>query len=244
VDAKRVFSFNNFLLTALSGAAQRIGFAHTESKGAYHQEIPLPGDVTYEPEILAALFGVFASSYTVPTLRLSLSLESLSRARAILSEKGIPGEGRPVAIHPGGRGTKQWPARHFAEVCRRLLQDPSVLLLVFMGPDEKGMEPLFPADARLWIVKSGKASELAAMLSHCRLLICNDTGALHVAAAVGTPTLSIFISSSPIRLAPRGEVHHVLDGSNGMSITPEKVAEKARQMMGGSPSCRISGIYT
>jgi ADP-heptose:LPS heptosyltransferase len=52
--------------------------------------------------------------------------------------------------------------------------------------------------------------ELAALLAQCRLCVCCDGGAMHVAAAVGTPTVAIFGAADPRRWAPWGPRHRVL----------------------------------
>lgn len=216
IDAKRAFSVNNFLLTALSGATSRIGFVHPGTERIYHREVPVPPDTIYEPEILAALFSAFEARYAVPAPRLPVSEALRATGRDALGDK------KPVAIHPGARGGKRWPTGHFAAVCEGLLKNPDINIVVFLGPDEKGMERFFPQGQRLQVVKPAQASDMAALLSRCRLLFCCDTGALHLAAAVGVPTLSVFLTTNPHRLAPKGGIHHVLDGSNGEKITPEK----------------------
>jgi heptosyltransferase-3 len=52
--------------------------------------------------------------------------------------------------------------------------------------------------------------ELAALLSLCRLFVGVDTAALHIAAAVGTPTIGIFGPTSPVSWAPRGALHRIV----------------------------------
>ena len=59
---------------------------------------------------------------------------------------------------------------------------------------------------------SGKTNlrQLGALLSMCKLTITNDSGAMHIAAAVKTPVVAIFGSTDPARTGPRGEGHTVL----------------------------------
>ena len=53
---------------------------------------------------------------------------------------------------------------------------------------------------------------LAAVFSHCACLICHDSAAMHISAAVGTPVVALFGPSRPIETAPRVSDHHVLEG--------------------------------
>jgi len=232
LDAKRVFSVNNFLLTVFSGAAFRIGFLHSDTPGKYNFEIPLNEEPFYEPVFLARLFSAFQPDYSVPALHLPLTAEMINQADIYLKRLDLPVPHRLIAVHPGGRGNKRWPPESFAQVCTGLLSEPDIIVFVFLGPDEATLETCFPEHIRLRIIRPRTPSVMAALFKSCRLLICNDTGPLHVAAAVGVPTVSIFLSTSPLRLAPQGPQHKVLDGTHGQYMTPDQVVQAVKQSAG------------
>lgn len=125
----------------------------------------------------------------------------------------LAGCARPwLAVNPGARWmTKRWPAERFADVANRtLLEAGGGTVLLLGGPGEEGIA----AECRKHLTVpirdfcgSTSLRELAALLSQCDMLLTNDTGPMHLAAAVGTPTVSLFTCTSPERAAPFGDNH-------------------------------------
>jgi heptosyltransferase-2 len=78
--------------------------------------------------------------------------------------------------------------------------------------------------------------EVAAILAQMDLVISNDTGIMHVAAAVGAPVLSLFGPTNPAQWAPVAERHRYLSAPSGdmTSISEEEVLNHARQMLAGT----------
>lgn len=100
-----------------------------------------------------------------------------------------------LGVCPGaGHASRRWPAPRFVEVIRSLAAQagPRFRALIFAGPEESE-ETLAPfrgvKEAR--IVRGLSIPQLTAALQHCRLLVTNATGPSHIAAAVGTPVVTI-----------------------------------------------------
>jgi ADP-heptose:LPS heptosyltransferase len=119
-----------------------------------------------------------------------------------------------VAVGPGSKWpSKLWPEARFEEVIRYLLStDERIYPIIVGGKDESSIgEHLLAA----W----GKGINLAGVLSprltsailhHCSLFLGNDTGAVHLAAAAGTPCVAVFSAQDlPGRWHPYGEQHIV-----------------------------------
>jgi lipopolysaccharide heptosyltransferase II len=110
---------------------------------------------------------------------------------------------------------KRWPLENFAAVARGLsTRWPEIEWRFFGAPGEAAMgEEL---EARLQGVKHrnfvGKTSlaQLVQNLKQCRLLLTNDTGTMHLAAALGVPTVSIFGSTEPVLTGPLGPHHRIV----------------------------------
>ena len=115
-----------------------------------------------------------------------------------------------VAVHPGASGrAKRWPPRHFAELGRSLSRDPNCRLLLLEGPLDgetvKEVRAGLAEDSARWeTVSIDNLSQLAAVLSRCRLYIGNDSGITHLAAALGIRTIALFLDTDPRVWAPRG----------------------------------------
>nr|WP_230417072.1 glycosyltransferase family 9 protein [Micromonospora tarapacensis] len=149
--------------------------------------------VYYQPEVIrylevAALVGAPATTVS-PTL--AVTDADRAEARTVLGEPERP----RVALHPGATDTRRrWPADRFGQVARTLHAD-GYEVLVTGTPAERDVVELVAASAGVPVrpqVGTLSLGGLAGCYAGCELVISNDTGPLHLAAAVGTPTVGIF----------------------------------------------------
>jgi ADP-heptose:LPS heptosyltransferase len=131
------------------------------------------------------------------------------------------GTGPILALAPSANWIgKTWPAERFAQVAMRLLRDPYApmqggRLMVLGGPgDTKAANALRDVARKGFIDLAGKADLVTAYacLKHARLFIGNDSGAMHLAAAAGTPTIGLFGPSDERLYAPWGDHARVVRG--------------------------------
>lgn len=159
-----------------------------------------------------------------------------------------------IALLPVSRWpSKNWPARCFADTAARIhgaLGTGSFHILGGGGDTAVCAElaAVLPGEV---FNHAGRASlvETGSRLTDMDLLIANDSGPVHMAAAVGTPTLVVFGPTDPARTGPYGSIHRVVQAAlpcqpcfsrscrcGGVpclaSVTPEEVAEVALQMLG------------
>ena len=122
---------------------------------------------------------------------------------------------RWVAVQPGARWPdKRWPAEYFADLVRQLAADfPDVRFAVMGGKDERelgaGIAAAAP-DRSLNLAGELTLPEMVEWLRLCAVMVTNDTGPMHVAAALGRPVLGLFGPTDPRRTGPYGQVEHVL----------------------------------
>ena len=135
------------------------------------------------------------------------------------AERLIPAGTPVLAIGPAANwGGKQWRAERFAEVAARLTADDAVLagarVAVIAAAHERAQaEPVLaaiPADRRLDLVGAGDLLTVAALLARTNLFIGNDSGLMHMAAAMGVPTLGLFGPSPDAIYAPWGRTTAVV----------------------------------
>jgi heptosyltransferase III len=127
------------------------------------------------------------------------------------------GRERPlVAMCPGSKqAAKRWPLDRYAVLGARLIAEGGADVAIIGGPDEARAAELVARDwpAGRWTVLAGSLSvlESAELLRRATLYVGNDTGAMHLAAAVGTPCVAIFAAREPGRSwHPYGTAHVVL----------------------------------
>lgn len=116
------------------------------------------------------------------------------------------GGSRLVGFFPGSNApARRWPTERFAAVARALT-DGGARAVVLGGAGERGLTRAV-ADAVPGAVDAGGATDLpglAAVLSLCHLVVTNDTGPMHLAGAVGTPTVTLWGPSDPAEVRPVG----------------------------------------
>ncbi|NWG04142.1 MAG: lipopolysaccharide heptosyltransferase II [Syntrophaceae bacterium] len=150
-----------------------------------------------------------------PSPKIFLREEDRKWAIQALAELGVPG-GKPlIGMNPGATYglAKCWHPERFGELGRRLAEQWQTNILLFGKEDE---QPIIHEIRRYLGTKgidlAGKTSllQLAALLERCALLVTNDTGTMHVAAAVGTPVVALFGSTPPHMTGPWGDHHAVV----------------------------------
>ena len=131
-----------------------------------------------------------------------------------LREAGWDGTSPIVALAPGAAygGAKRWPPEYFAELTRMFADDGIGSVLIGSPADAATAREVTRAIASpvLSLVGRTDLPTLAGVLASCRALVSNDSGAMHLAAAIGTPVVAVFGPTDDRATSPRGERHRVL----------------------------------
>jgi len=129
------------------------------------------------------------------------------------------GPGLKLALHLGAAWpTKRWPVPKFAEVASRAAERLGAAAVLVGGPGDRAAAGEFVSllssrgfgQRVLNVVGQSTLKQLAALLSQVDVLMSNDSGPMHLAAAVGTPVVGIFTCTSPYRSGPPGESHELV----------------------------------
>ena len=129
------------------------------------------------------------------------------RASEFLAESGARPHALRVAIGAGASygSAKCWPPSRFAEIASRLQAQNDADVILFGTAAESAVSSAIAAEMRQPPIDlTGKTAiaDLPALLSQCQLFIGNDSGAMHVAAAVGLPVVAVFGPTDPLGTAP------------------------------------------
>jgi heptosyltransferase II len=168
-----------------------------------------PRNVHHIHQYLHLVASLGASSEPLPPL-LTVAPEELSAAAAKFQLEREPAHGRPVfGLNPGAEygPAKRWPLERFIAAAQEIQRRTNCLWLLLGGPsDVPAATALHSAirNPQSAILLAGQTSlrELMALLKLCRVLLTNDTGPMHVAAALGTPVVVPFGSTSPELTGP------------------------------------------
>jgi ADP-heptose:LPS heptosyltransferase len=231
------------LLAYLSGAKYRIGAGEIDGEGnpsGVFFNCPVTLDwreSEHRHQALRNLDNAQVLHLNVADLssQIELTEEESRGARAFVIDLRLQ-VGSFVVYHVGaGKPANRWPAERFAQLANRLSSDSKAGTLFTHGPMDD--EPVRIVKSTLTVpysVVDGKSiRQVAAILSLARLVVSNDTGIMHVAAAVGTPVLSLFGPTDPEQWAPIGAKHRYIVGKGGdiQSIQVEEVLTAAREML-------------
>ncbi len=143
----------------------------------------------------------------MPDITLHVHTDRLKSAREQLEKEGIDFGRKLVGVNPGAffGSAKRWPEDRFARLLDGLIGKTQANLVLFGSPREKMMaESIQSKMKERPFIFSGKTtlSELIALMSCCDLFITNDSGPMHLAAALRIPTIAIFGSTDDIATGP------------------------------------------
>jgi heptosyltransferase-2 len=197
---------DNFLLW-LSGATRRIGYGL--GGGGFLLTDCVPPDLSrpHRADVWLHLLEELGSPADRVLGGFQLTTDELAAAQLFLRAEGIPLDAFLIGVHPGARlAVRRWGDARFAEVARDLLKEPDAHILWFSDPGNPSSAP--PLE-RCHSVSLEFRSFLAA-LSRCRLLICNDSGPMHVANLLSVPVVAVFGPQKPEWFGPRGSKDRVV----------------------------------
>jgi len=153
--------------------------------------------------------------------RIPIGEEVKSSVRRLLHDNEIDIAAPFVAVSPLALWpTKLWDDGRFARLCDKIISDLSLPVLL-TGADRDGSLTRIEDTMQCPVVNLGGRTtlkELAYLFSHAAAVITTDSGPMHIAAAVGTPTVALFGPTDPSRTGPYGAGHRVIRG--GVACSP------------------------
>jgi ADP-heptose:LPS heptosyltransferase len=197
---------DNFLLW-LSGARRRIGYGIGGGGFLLTDRIDPDLSRPHRTDVWLQLLNALGFEKPATAEQFHLSPESLIQARSLLADSGIPEGATVVGVHPGARiAIRRWGDERFAVVAKELLKPEDVHVLWFLEPNALDETPKLDRchEVRL------KFESFLAVLSLCRLLVCNDSGPMHLAGLLGVPVVAVFGSTNPVWFGPRGSNDRVV----------------------------------
>ena len=200
-----------------SGIKRRLGFANEGRTILLTDRVPFPKErgeehlvVTYKRVLSPLGIGI---SDTPPEL--FVTPEERAIVETILQENHVPLEGKLIGINPGAAfgPAKCWLPERFRQVAFKLLENPENTILFFGDEGSKSLVKEITQGMPGRVVNLAgmtKLRELVALIERCDVFLTNDSGPMHIAAAVRTPLLALFGSTSDIATGPYlfGKVIH------------------------------------
>jgi len=221
-DAVVIFpnSFDSALVPFMAKIPERTGWATDSRSFMLTNAIPKPDSLKEKQQFLQYIYLIEKwlgkKINADENIRLSIPSEIENKISSSISEKKI------VGLNPGSTygSAKRWLSDYYAELAIKLEIEKDVEIIIFGGPGDKEIcneifEKIIQKESsteQCCKNLAGKTSitELAAQLKKCACLVTNDTGAMHIAAAVGTPVAAIFGPTDWSSTPPLGNDHKLI----------------------------------
>src|SRR6267142_1717945 len=218
-------AFEAALIPFMARIPFRFGYATEARQFLLTNPLPRPEwrasrhEVFYYLYLIAALEQLLTGANSVcdnePDAALYLSESRKAEALALLRTSGIRENKTIVAICPGSINSraKRWPAERYAALADRLIASSHAEVLLIGSQEEQDVSTAVVSQMRQApIVLTGKTTldQVTALLGVVDLLVTNDTGPAHIAAALGSPTLVIFGPTNPLTTRPFSPVAEIL----------------------------------
>ena len=255
-------AFEAALIASAARVPLRIGYATDGRSRLLTHPLPLPGwrgerhEVFYYLNLVAGLERVLHGASDIedrePQFALNVSEARRAQAREFLSSKGVRMNRPLVALCPGSTNSraKRWPAAAYATLADRFIMEADANILLIGSPDEIDVsrevaelmqhQPIF-------LTGQTDLAQAINVLSLMDVLITNDTGPAHIAAALNRPTLVIFGPTDPRTTRPFSSAAEIIrrppdcapcmlrdcpiDHRCMTAITPDEVFMRACAMM-------------
>ncbi len=261
-------AFEAALLVALARIPSRIGYASQGRRLLLTTPLEKPGKRLPTHETLNYLAIVDAATgqptdIESPSNRsqedigpvLTASEKQQAAAVALLAMHGVsPGEGSIAILNPGATNShaKRWPESHFVELADELADATSCRVVIVGSHSEREIATRISSFVKgnkpINIAGLTDLSTLIGVLSMASVVVSNDTGTAHVAAALGRPTLTIFGPTNELETAPLGRMSQIvrapgidcercmlrecpIDHRCMVRILPAEVVERAQRLL-------------
>ena len=204
------------LISLISGAPFRAGFRTTGQYRHYLFNRSVCQDHTkHELDAFFDVLGLVDAGHDSRTLFFTIPVNAVREAEKVLDRLGIDRDRGYVILHPetpAHGGQRQWPLERFRELGKRLAGRAQTSVLISGTRSEESVKyalaqvigpsalPLPPVSLTVF----------AALLRGARLLVCGNTGIMHLACAVNAPVLALHGPTDPRKWGPRSENAHVI----------------------------------
>jgi lipopolysaccharide heptosyltransferase II len=205
-------AFEAALLAFLAGIRYRVGY-NTDARGFLlsHSVVRDPGVLKlHQVEYYLSILRSMGWEAPVKDPVVFVNQKDEEATSRLLATHGVASDDFLLGLSPGatyGRA-KRWPAERFAAVGNRAMERWGSKIVLIGSEAEKDIcEALGQELARPFVDLSGVTTleQAMALIKRCQLFLCNDSGLMHVAAALNVPTLAVFGSTDAAATGPRGK---------------------------------------
>ena len=163
---------------------------------------------------------------TEPSLEILIKDDHQKFANDFLVKTGITSEDIIIGFHPGCATMKnhikrRWEPEKFAEISKRLIEKNKAKILIFGGPEEDGLKTFIKGNINsqnAFVVRTDNILQSAAIMSHCKVFVTNDSSQMHIASALQLKVVAIIGPTNKNYIHPWKTDHKIV--SLGLDCSP------------------------
>jgi len=203
-------SFKSAFIAFLAGIPERVGYAGHFRRLLLTDVVETSSQPIHQSHEYFNLMGIAPCLQKINIPLLNIPNEEIVWADNYLNKQKIN-----IAVIPGAaRGpSKRWPVTSFIKFINMLLEKIDANVILIGSPQEETLCNTIAENVTRKIINlAGKTSlkKMAALLSQCLITVCNDSGGMHLAAAVGSKVVAIYGITDPRVTGPLGEGHRII----------------------------------
>lgn len=233
-------SLSSAIIARLTGAPQRVGF-DTEARGfLLTKRVPYRHD---QHEVQNFLDVLRADGVPVIDDYLEAWLTDDEKAFAVdyLRSAGVSASDTVIALHPfTANPPRAWHHENFIELANRLQMLYDAKILIFGGKRDVPLAEMLREGINpepVMAVGTTTLRQSMALLGRCNMLVCNDSGIMHLAAAMRVPLVALFGPQSPVKFGPWGKSCRAIYRAFPCSPCKQKFFEECKPSVRMKPAC-------
>ena len=229
--------FKSAAISYLSGAAKRLVYCNArEQSHLVGQRICGEHELDHVVERYLDVARYLGCKVDLVLFPINITESEEKKTTAIIHHAGLKLENPYVVLAPGTNwASKCWPPAHFAKLAD-MLYDKNIIPLLIGGPNDKRLAQEIINNAKIPPIDlTGKTSmkQLAYIIKKSQAFVGGDTGPMHLAVAVETPTVAMFGPTDPQRNGPYGDKHTALLAPVPCQGCWKRVCPKGEDCMAG-----------
>jgi heptosyltransferase-1 len=235
IGVKGGFSSNLAITTFISGAKYRVGYVSDSNhplESLYNLPIKKTTDVRHQVEQCLNLLiplGITPDRY-IKDISMEVTDMSKSRFRDFMISNGIDPEKDRIVVFNISNDGQRWPLENFDRLIKKLRENSIICIITSTPVDFDNAKKI---SKRAIFYETPHIMDFAAAVKVSGLLICHDSGAMHIGASVGTKTLVLVGRGiTPDVWGPYGDGHKCILKNKITDITVEEFLSEASKMLG------------